>query len=169
MNMQRTFLIKFQLLALVLASFFTVTACGSVFQPAPTPTPTHPPTPTSTPFPEIDLDMDLPEGDAEKGLETAHLKQCSDCHTNELHPSWGPRFTSDAEMPFILERGSMRIASPEYGGRATTDYEYVIESIFLPEAYIVPGEWHGGMPLSFPQRLTDQELADILAWMATLE
>ena len=86
--MQRTFLIKFQLLALVLASFFTVTACGSVFQPAPTPTPTHPPTPTSTPFPEIDLDMDLPEGDAEKGLETAHLKQCSDCHTNELHPSW---------------------------------------------------------------------------------
>lgn len=165
--MHRYILFNFRYLPLVVV-FLLITACGSIV-PTPTPTPTHPPTPTSTPFPEIDLDMELPEGDAEKGFETAHLEDCRYCHFNEIHPSAGPRFTSNAEMPFILERGSMRIASPEYGGRATTDYEYVIESIFLPEAYIVPGEWEKIMPLSYHQRLTDQELADILAWMATLK
>ena len=186
--MQKYFPSKLRLLPFVSSCLFIFTACGSSPQAtttppvsptlapptvtmtnSPTPEPTITPLPTSTPFPEIDLDMELPEGDADKGYLTAIRYSCHGCHVNELHPTSGPRFASDAETLFVLERGTMRIALPEYEGRATTDQEYMIESIFQPEAYIVPGEWEESMPTHFHQIMTDQELADILAWIATLK
>jgi len=45
----------------------------------------------------------------------------------------------------------------------------MIELVFLPEAYIVPGEWKEPMPTYYRQIMSDQELADILAWIGTLE
>ena len=185
--MEKYFLIKFRLLPFALAFLFIITACGpSIKVTATTPSPTSvPPTatmtasltaeptqtvePTATSLPEIDLNIALPEGDAQKGFTTAIRYSCHGCHVNELHPTSGPRFAADTEMPFILERGTMRIALPEYEGRATTDQEYMIESIFQPEAYIVTGKWKEPMPTTFQQRMSDQELADILAWMATLK
>ena len=168
--------------------FLFLTACGSFAQPtasptaqptlaqptatltsSPTPEPTITSTLTSTPLPKIDLDLELPEGNPESGYLTAIRYRCHGCHVNELHPTSGPRFASDAEMPFILERGTMRIVLSEYEGRATTDQEYLIESIFQPEAYIVPGEWKEPMPTTFQQRMSTQELTDILAWIATLK
>jgi hypothetical protein len=148
--------------------FLIITACGSI-KPTPTPTPTLTPLPTSTPFPEINLDKELPEGDPEAGYLIAIRYRCHGCHENESHTDYGPRFRADSELPFILERGTMRIKDLDYEGRATTDQKYIIESIFLPEAYIVPGEWKEPMPTTFQQRMSDQELADILAWIATLK
>jgi len=165
--MRSYFVYIFKYLSLILVPLF-ITACGSSV-PTPTPTPTLTPLPTSTPFPEINLDKELPEGDPEAGYLIAIRYRCHGCHANELHPTSGPRFATNVEMPFILERGTMRIALPEYEGRATTDQEYMIESIFQPEAYIVPGEWKEPMPTTFHQRMSDQELADILAWVATLK
>jgi len=186
--MYRYFIFRFTIFLLILTLIFIITACGPSVQPTATPTvsptlapptasmtnsptlePTITPTPTSTPLPEIDLDIELLEGDPESGYLTAIRYRCHGCHANELHPTSGPRFATDAEMPFILERGTMRIALPGYEGRATTDQEYMIESIFQPEAYIVPGDWEESMPITFQQRMSDQELADILAWIATLK
>ena len=165
--MRSDFVYKFKYLPFILILLF-ITACGSIV-PTPTPEPTSTTVPTSTPLPEIDLDMELPEGDAEKGFTIAIRYSCHGCHVNELHPTSGPRFAANGDMPFIMERGTMRIALPEYEGRATNNQEYMIESIFQPEAYIVPGEWEKPMPTTFQQRMSDQELADILAWIATLE
>ena len=81
----------------------------------------------------------------------------------------GPRFAPVDALPNILERGEARIALPDYQGQGTTNREYVIESILLPEAFIVPGEWDETMPTHFNQTMSEQELADILAWMATLK
>jgi hypothetical protein len=177
-----------RLFSIVLVSMVIATACGPSIQatttptvsptPAPptatmtnspTPEPTITPIPTSTPLPDIDLDMELPEGDAEAGYLIALRYRCHGCHENESHPDYGPRFSVDSELPFILERGTMRIKAPDYEGKATTNQEYMIESIFLAEAYIVPGEWEEPMPTTFQQRMSDQELADILAWIATLK
>jgi hypothetical protein len=165
--MRRYYFYIFKHLPLLLVFLF-ITACSSIV-PTSTPTPTLTPLPTSTPFPEIDLNIELPEGDAESGYLIAIRYRCHGCHANELHPTSGPRFATDAEMPFILERGEMRIALSEYEGKATTNQEYMIESIFLPEVYIAPGKWEKTMPTHFHQIMTDQELADILAWIATLE
>jgi len=169
--MYKYFTIKYSLAWLVLTSSFIFAACGQSAQPVETSTliPTLTPMPTSTPLPEIDLDIELPEGDAQKGFTTAIRYSCHGCHVNEAHPDSGPRFATEGEMPFILERGTIRIALPDYEGRATTDREYMIESVFLPEAYIVPGEWEKTMPTYFHQVMTDQELADILAWIETLK
>ena len=179
---------KYLLIWLIFVFSFINTACGSTLQStatptaqptlvqptatltsSPTPEPTLTPEPTATPLPKIDLDIELPEGDAQKGFTTAIRYSCHGCHVNELHPASGPRFAADAEIPFILERGTIRIALPEYKGQATTNQEYIIESVFLPEAYLAPGEWEETMPTYFYQTMTDQELADILAWVATLK
>ena len=136
-------------------------------------TPTQEPTattaPTPTPYEHVDLNLKLPEGDAEQGFITAIKFHCYDCHGRDYALDWGPRFTADEETPFILERGAMRIALPEYPGQATTNWEYFIESIFVPGVYIVPGEWKNPMPIFSLERMTEQELADILAWINTLD
>jgi hypothetical protein len=135
----------------------------------PTSAPTPTPKPTATSLPEIDLGMELPDGDPEDGYLSAITSGCFGCHTGEAHPMAAPRFVSVEGLPDILDRGESRIALPEYGGRATTNREYMIESILLPEAFIVPGEWEEFMPRYYLQTLTDQDLADILAWISTLE
>lgn len=144
-------------------------APGPTLTPAPTQTaePTLTLTPASTPLPEIDLAIELPEGDPEAGYTRAIRYTCYGCHVNELHLTSGPRFAATAELPFVLDRGEMRIALPDYEGQATTNLEYMIESTFLPEVYIVPGDWKEPMPTYFRDLMTDQELADILAWIAT--
>jgi hypothetical protein len=63
----------------------------------------------------------------------------------------------------------VRIADPDYDGGAATNWEYIIEAILLPEAYIVPGDWEEAMPTYYGDRVEDQDLADIIAWMATFE
>jgi hypothetical protein len=125
------------------------------------------PQPTATPFPEIELNMELPDGDPEKGYLTAVRYRCYGCHVEDAE--YGPLFAASDELPNILERGEVRIADPEYQGRAASNYEYFIESILLPEAYFVAGEWPEAMSIYNISIIEDQELADILAWMETLE
>ena len=79
------------------------------------------------------------------------------------------RFASSDGLPNILERGEIKIANPEYQGRASSNFEYIIQSIHLPEAYFVPGDWDEEMSIFTLNQISDQELADIIAWMETLE
>jgi len=141
----------------------------STFEPTFTPQPTSTSVPTLTPLPEIELNIELPEGDPEKGFVTAIRYGCQGCHANDDHPESGPRFVAYDDLPYIFERGEVRIADPDYRGRATANYEYIIESILLPEAYFVSGEWPDTMSTFTIDIIADQELADIIAWMKTLE
>jgi mono/diheme cytochrome c family protein len=120
---------------------------------------------TATPVIEIDLDMELPEGDPQRSLSRAIQFQCAGCHTR----AYGPSFGASAGLPSILERGELRIADPAYQGSASTNREYIIESVFLPEAYVVPGNWPQEMPTNYVDRLTEQDLADIFVWLGTFE
>lgn len=172
---------------LVLAASFLMVACAGASQstpsaisptpipltPTPQPTFTHEPTsspePTLTPLPAIELNIELPEGDHEKGYLTAIRRGCHGCHVDEEHPERGPRFVAFDDLPNIFERGEFRIADPAYEGKASTNWEYVIESILVPEAYFVPGGWNEPMPVPTYNIPTEQDLADIIAWMKTLE
>ena len=156
---------KFHVIMFGLTISLLVAACGEVAQPVPTMTPQ----PTSTPLPEIELNIELPDGDPEKGYLTAIRYGCQGCHAKVNHPESGPRFVAYDDLPNIFERGEIRIVDPEYQGRANSNYEYIIESILLPEAYSVPGEWPEAMSTFTINIIEDQELADILAWMETLE
>lgn len=176
--------VKSCLFCLIVTALF-LTACGnstpSTIAPSETPVsvtntpvpPTHTPTPlppTATPSPavQVNLQLELPDGDAKFGLSTALRYRCQGCHAGK-DPAFGPRFESSAGLPRILGRGETRIADPGYQGTATTNQEYLIESILLPDVYRVAGEWEEPMPSTFHARITEEELADIIAWMGTFE
>jgi hypothetical protein len=125
--------------------------------------PTSEPEPTS--LPEVDLDMELPEGDPKRGEGRALGYGCLGCHQE----AYAPLFEAGEGLPGMAGRGELRLADPDYQGRATTDREYLIESILLPQIYLVPGEWGDPMPTTYALRITDQELANILAWLETFE
>jgi hypothetical protein len=185
--MTLNFIKKYRVLAIGFSIAFLFAACGEAPQPTPTavpltsipststsqptftPQPTSTPEPTLTPLPEIELNIELPEGDPEKGFLTAIRYGCQGCHANDDHPENAPRFVAHDDLPNIFERGEVRIASPEYKGRATTNYEYIIESILLPEAYFVSGKWPDTMSTFTIDIIEVQELADIIAWMEKLE
>lgn len=173
--MRKSILTKYRLFPLLLVAAFLLYACGaqttpaSTVTPAPTATPTSTPKPTKEPKVGTDIKVELPEGDTQSGFTDAIRFRCYGCHADPKYASYGPRFESSVEMPVILERGDLRIAYPEYEGRASTNREYIIESILLPEAYLVEGAWEEPMPTYFGDIIEDQDLADIIAWMATLE
>jgi cytochrome c2 len=127
-----------------------------------------PPNDTAVSEETIDLAMELPQGDPLLGELTALNYRCTGCHDSGVYANEdGPEFASGEGMPPILERAELRLSDPAYSGSATTDQEYIIESILNPEAYIVSGDWRETMPVTFHEDLTAQDLADLIAWMET--
>jgi len=114
----------------------------------------------------VDLNMELPEGNPERGLSRAIQFRCAVCHTQG---AFGPRFDAAEGLPNIMERGEVRMADPAYGGAASTNREYIIESIFHPEVYDISGNWPEPMPTDYSDLLTEQDLADILTWLSSFE
>ncbi len=49
----------------------------------------------------------------------------------------------------------------------TTPEEYLIESVVMPNAFIVEGFSQGVMPTDFGERITLQDMAELLAYMLT--
>ena len=69
-----------------------------------------------------------------------------------------------------MERGEIRMIDPDYIGNASTNLDYIVESILLPEVYIVHVEGATEeMSPSIGKLLTEQDLADIIAWLNTFE
>lgn len=192
MTIINRFIARFRVLPLLLAFSFIAAACGQAEQATTTitlsptsapsaatvdPTPTSVPptatmtpqsitTPTSTPEIKIDLDIELPEGDSERGRKIALKFTCIGCHVN--NPDF-IHFDSAEDLPSIMERGEVRIADPAYQGTATTNLEYILESILLTDIYIVPGDWEEAMSPIRYVGMTEQDLADVIAWMNTFE
>jgi len=164
-------------IVLLLVCSIFIYACGPESQPIPpATTPTYtppPPDPTETSEPTIvptigtDIHVELPEGDRNNGEYMFIILGCDGCHVRTPN---GLQFNSEEGLPKILGRGEMRMVDPEYKGSASTNEEYVIESIVLPRAYLVDGWWdEEGMPTDFGDQMTMQDLADVFAWLETFE
>jgi len=158
----------------------TVAGCGVSAEESQEPTllPTDtlaPPTesatvvPTKIPGVGTDITVDLPEGNVDRGFSLARRWGCAECHVTYTH---GPLFLSSDIGPSISERAASRIEDPSYTGTATAGEEYLIESILLPGVYLVEGyptREDYAMDNDLGEHLTAQDLADILAWLQTLE
>jgi mono/diheme cytochrome c family protein len=114
-----------------------------------------------------DITVSLPEGDPERGQDLAQSAQggCSACH--EL-AAVGPPWAGSGQMPGIATRAGERINESDYTGSATTAQQYLIESIVNPNVFVEPGYESGIMPQDFAQRLTAQQVADLIAYMETM-
>ena len=128
--------------------------------------------PQPTPVPEgetvgTDITVDLPEGDAENGQTLAEGGLgCAGCH---ILSATGPAWEGDAETPGIGSRAEQRVEQDNYTGEAETAEQYLIESVVRTDAHIVEGFNAGIMPGDYGNRLTPQQLADLIAYMQTFQ
>lgn len=110
-----------------------------------------------------DFTVVLPPGDAERGRALAEgALGCATCHA--LTPV-GPAWAAAGDQPGLAERAALRFGQADYGGTATTAEQYLLESVVQPGAYIVPNFPEGVMPSDFGNRVTVQQMADLLAYM----
>ena len=95
----------------------------------------------------------LPKGNPDNGPKLFTAMGCVGCHSQEKDKRLvGPSFYG------LFGRAATR--KPNYGAR-----EYIYESIVLPNAYVVDGFQSGLMPQTFAKQLSQQDMADILAWI----
>ncbi len=117
---------------------------------------------TPTPVPVVGPSAEetfgqLPVGDAARGETTFTVAGCAACHSLEPGVTIvGPSQAGLAARAATREPG----ASPEF---------YIYESIVQPNAVVVEGFQPGLMPATFGQTLTPQDLADLLAYLMTLQ
>ena len=122
------------------------------------------PTPvTGEPMMGTNIQIELPPGDAERGRALAEgTLGCSVCHS--LTPV-GPAWAASGDQPALGERAALRVEQADYAGGAGTPEQYLIESVADPNAYLVPGFTANVMPINFADRITLQQLADLMAYM----
>lgn len=112
-----------------------------------------------------EMKIPLPPGDPEAGeaLSEGSLG-CVGCH---VLAAVGPVWAAEGDLPGIGARAATRIEEDSYTGEATTAEEYLIESVVLTNAHIVDGYLPDIMPGNYGERMTVQELADLVAYMET--
>jgi mono/diheme cytochrome c family protein len=89
---------------------------------------------------------------------------CSVCHVARTDgPALGPPQFD------LASRAAEVILRSDYTGRAKTVAEYLRESMLEPHIYVTPGFTAGLMPKSYATDLTEQEIADLVAYMLTLK
>ncbi len=135
------------------------------------------PLPTVVPV-GIDITVALPVGDAAAGETAVTTAGCTACHISAggaatVGPAW--LAASDPEGVGIGTRAGLRLAAADYTGAATTPAQYLFESIVNPDVYIVPGNAtyaaNGAsiMPHTYATTLDAQHMADIIAYLQSLE
>ena len=118
------------------------------------PAATTPPPATPTPLPS-----DHQTGDASAGEVIFHdgkgsAAACVNCHATEPGAfSLGPVMTG------ISERAGSRV-------EGMSDEEYLHQSILQPGEFVVPG-FRPVMPPTYGENLTEQDIADIIAYLMT--
>jgi len=124
-----------------------------------------PQAPTS-PVVGTDITKELPVGDPEAGALVAERLACVACH---IAAPTGPAWLASESEPGIGTRAASRLTQSDYAGTAQTAAQYLFESIVLPNVYVVQGFSEGLMPGSYGTSLTDQEIADLIAYLLSLE
>ncbi len=124
------------------------------------------PTPPAGPVVGTDITKELPQGDAKSGEALATTLACTACHV--LAPT-GPAWPPTAGQPGIGERAAARLTESDYTGKAATPEQYLFESIASPNTFVVSGYSANVMPSNYANTLTDQDMADIIAYLLTFK
>jgi mono/diheme cytochrome c family protein len=114
----------------------------------------------------IDIAIELPAGDPANGESLATSQGCVGCHVStQTGPAWAP----SGDTPGIGARAGLRIDQADYTGQATTAEQYLFESIVNPNVYVVEGFAPNLMPGTYGDTLSPQDVADLIAYMRTIE
>ena len=114
-----------------------------------------------------DITKELPEGDPIAGEALTVSLGCTACHTVAVE-GIGPYWPPTPNEPGIGERADTRISQPDYTGIAEDGTQYLFESIVLPADFLVDG-YDNLMPNNYSSTLTDQDMADLIAYLLTIK
>jgi hypothetical protein len=89
--------------------------------------------------------------------------------TQESHDPTGPAWLASGGQPGIGGRAETAYQQTGYTGKATSPEEYLFESIVNPGAYLVANYSDGLMPAAYGGSLSEQDLADLIAYLLTLK
>lgn len=150
------------LMAVMISGVLIFSACGEAEEPTATtvpfsPTPAAPSTPTPDPGGEpTQPPQETPgpvDGDPEAG-EAIFATHCTTCHSTGTDTVLGPGLAG------VGERAETRV--PELSAD-----EYLRQSIREPGAYVVDG-FQDLMPAFTESQISDQDLADLIAYLKEL-
>ncbi len=126
---------------------------------------TQPPPPTATPTPSGPI-----VGNPQRGRELFDAPAlglgpgCSACHSlSEGVDLVGP------SLAHIASLAAQRLQDASYTGQATSVEAYLREAIVDPDAYLPPGYEPGAMYGRYGEELSAQEIADLVAFLASLK
>ena len=124
-----------------------------------------------------DINVTLPPGEAARGEQLVKTVECIGCHLPGGEGGPGPLWKADPQNDGqgIATRAETRYLGEDYTGHAASAEQYLIESILTPSVYIInkigytfsPGR--SAMPGNFGEKLTAQDLADIIAYLETIK
>lgn len=118
-------------------------------------------------FVGIDITISLPPGDEDRGQDLSDgALGCSSCH---VLSSVGPLWPAEGSTPGLGDRGETRIGQNDYTGSATSSEQYMIEAVVQVNAFVVEGFQPGIMPGNYSERITVQEMADLVAFMLSFK
>ena len=123
------------------------------------------PTPAG-PTAGTDITKQLPAGDAANGEALATSLGCTACH---ITTPTGPAWLASGSTPGIGARAETTFTQPGYTGTAIDAVQYLFESIVLPNVHLTPGFAEGLMPATYGDTLTEQQLADLIAYLLSLK
>lgn len=113
-----------------------------------------------------DTSVSLPQGDPGRGKSLSEgALGCAGCH---VLAAVGPSWMAQGGEPGVGGRASQRIQAPDYTGSAKTPEQYLFESVVLPDVYVEEGYQPNIMPKNFGDRLSPQDMADLIAYMLSL-
>ncbi len=107
----------------------------------------------------IVTELDLPTDPVERGQMWAEQYGCQACHSLD-----GTRIVGPTWLGVCGEQASMAD-----GSTITIDEAYLYDSIVNPNAMIVEGYPEGVMPNTYGDDLTDEQIADIIAFICSLK
>lgn len=105
-----------------------------------------------------------------RGAALFQTMQCTGCH---IMPTAGRRVAPD--LSHIATDALEIIHRPDYHGQATSAPQYIFESIMRPNAYVLPPfntltiDGTSIMPKDFEQRMTPEQIQDVIAYLMTMK
>jgi cytochrome c553 len=113
----------------------------------------------------------FPTGQAERGKTLFNSRiigkqataGCIVCHSAEA----GVTIIGPSQVG-IATLAEQALHAPDYKGKATTVEGYFWESMLFPTAYVTPG-YPDVMYRDYGKNLTEQDMADLVAYLATLK
>jgi mono/diheme cytochrome c family protein len=115
-----------------------------------------------------DITVELPAGDPARGEQLTVSLGCIACHvTATVGPPW--MAGSHPEGTGVGTRAGQHVTAADYTGAAANAAQYLFESIVQPNAFLVQGYAGGLMPATYGDTLTAQDVADIVAYLQTLQ